>query len=161
MTVEKSQGRTLKRVILALSSRSSKSCQMDYSSLYVSLSRVRRREDMRLLLTGNTFSDQQMSLLYCESLKRNNAITAFFDGFQSTKEGQNRLDISWKRDAALESYVKQKTGRKPLHRTCLNLPRPNRSNLFHHQQSRQSQGAPGSLVMDLEWAPGHGRTREM
>ena len=43
ITVDKAQGQTIKRVILALSRRSNRLCQFDHASLYVALSRVKKR----------------------------------------------------------------------------------------------------------------------
>ena len=150
MTVEKAQGRTLKRVILALSNRSAHNCQMDYASLYVSLSRVKHREDMRLLLAGETIVQQIQSLEYCTKLKRNKAITAFFEGFKPTVPHQERLDIHWDREVAYECYIQENTGRRVS--SCAPHPSNLVGTVLTANQTPSRRGPPGSLVIDVESA---------
>jgi hypothetical protein len=45
-------GRTIKRVILALSWREAKLCDMSYAAIYVALTHVKQGKDIRLLLSG-------------------------------------------------------------------------------------------------------------
>jgi ATP-dependent exoDNAse (exonuclease V) alpha subunit len=51
ITVHKSQGWTLGNVILALSHKRALKCNMEYSSVSVALSGIRKKENIRLLLT--------------------------------------------------------------------------------------------------------------
>ena len=92
MTVDKAQGRTMSKVILALSSQSFAPCQMDCASIYVALSRVKHRNDIRLLLSGKNVAEQRDSLRYISALRRNPSIAAFFAGF-----GEGRANLGWTR----------------------------------------------------------------
>ncbi len=83
MTVHKSQGRTIDKVILALNERSNAQLQMTLASIFVAFSRVKKRDDIRLLLhnsrTANKLSYQ--SLAYITKLKLPPAVKAFHAGF--------------------------------------------------------------------------------
>jgi hypothetical protein len=91
ITVHKAQGRTLDKVILALSHRHGNRCQMVYAALYVALSRVHHRNDIRLLLSGLTSVSQWSSLEYISALQPDKCNSAFFAGYS-----QNRR--TWKTD---------------------------------------------------------------
>jgi len=81
ITVHKSQGRTLDRVIVALSACGVKKCQFEFSQLLVAMSRVTEGDHIRLLLTGKTEEDKWNSILYINQLKRDPSIAYFFCGF--------------------------------------------------------------------------------
>jgi hypothetical protein len=79
ITVNKAQGRTIPKVILAISERQGDGCGLNYNSVYVSFSRVKYRNDMRLLLFGDDGS--RTSLTYLTKLKADPCNQAFVDGF--------------------------------------------------------------------------------
>ena len=84
MTIHKSQGRTLKAVILTLSERPTHKAQIDYCGFFVELSRVQGSEDIRhILLKKKDYS----SLKYLTLLEQPEHIGQFFKGF--TKRGTN------------------------------------------------------------------------
>lgn len=83
ITVNKAQGQTLDKVIVALSERPhSASVQFSYSGLYVALSRVRRRSDIRLLLVGDSVEKQMSTLAYLKDLKPDPYQLSMIHGFR-------------------------------------------------------------------------------
>jgi hypothetical protein len=79
ITVYKAQGRTLPKVILAVSERKGNGCGLDYRSIYVAFSRVKRKEDIRLLLFGE--GGYRDSITYLTKLKADPCNLAFIEGF--------------------------------------------------------------------------------
>jgi hypothetical protein len=76
ITVNKSEGQTLDDgVILALSRRAFHN--FTHAGLYVALTRVRERSDLRLFMAGADLD----SLVYLEALKPSYSIGAFFRGY--------------------------------------------------------------------------------
>ncbi len=94
MTVHKSQGRTLYRVILALSSRPSYQLQMKFPAIFVAMSRVKKAEHIRVLYHEGLFIEEEVS--YLTSLKPNKAVALFYSGY---KENNG----SWDPDCAVQS----------------------------------------------------------
>ncbi len=105
MTVHKSQGRTMKKVILALCERTNPQLQMTLASIFVAFSRVKCRDDIRLLLHDSTTANKISydSLKYITKLKLPPPIKAFHAGFPNNC-GVCQLD------KALESYFQQMVG---------------------------------------------------
>lgn len=98
ITVHKAQGRTMKKVILALSERNTTLCNMTYAHIYVALSRVRKAEDIRLLLHEDiTGAYDWSNLQYLTALRPDKAIQAFFAGFAERPD-------HWDPEAALAMY---------------------------------------------------------
>ena len=93
ITVHKSEGRTLKRVIIALSDSNAQGCNFSYPQVHVSFSRVRRRQDIRLLLTGQSEVEQWKSLTYLGRLRPNKSIKFFFDGHRH--RSQTHPNFNW------------------------------------------------------------------
>jgi hypothetical protein len=79
ITVHKSQGRTLGQVKLALAHIRGINCNMEYASVYVALIRVRKKEDIRLLLTGKSVIER-LTLTYLTNLRSDKSIRAYFEG---------------------------------------------------------------------------------
>jgi hypothetical protein len=79
ITIYKAQGRTIPKVILAISERKGDGCQLNYRSIYVAFSRVKQRDDIRLLL----FRDDgyRNSLHYLTKLTADPCNPAFIEGF--------------------------------------------------------------------------------
>lgn len=82
LTVHKAQGRTVRLMIVAVSKRGDKMREMTYSHLYVALSRVRRRKNVRLLVHDRGAGHAWGELLYVNDLLVEPCIEVFFQGFQ-------------------------------------------------------------------------------
>ena len=110
ITVNKAQGQTMDKVILALSYRPlSAMMQFSYSGLYVALSRVRKSSDIRLLLPGNTHTEQFSGLLYLTDLKADpyhlSVIQGFRQGALVHHGNGNSTRRRWNRQAAYSKLV--------------------------------------------------------
>jgi hypothetical protein len=79
ITIYKAQGRTIPKVILAISERQGDGCGLNYRALYVAFSRVKETNDVRLLLFGDDGSRE--SLTYLAKLTADPCNLAFVDGF--------------------------------------------------------------------------------
>ena len=82
ITVHKSLGKTLRKVIIALSSCGVHSCNFSFQQLLVAFSRVRNGDHIRLLLTGNTEEAKWESIIFINRLKRDPSLAYFFAGFR-------------------------------------------------------------------------------
>ena len=102
MTVEKSQGQTMDHAILSLSARHASSCNFDYMSAYVALSRVKDKSNIRLLLTGLTKIQKISSMSYLTALEPSKATYAFFAGFDPTTDWKT---VKWNATNALAAYL--------------------------------------------------------
>jgi hypothetical protein len=98
ITVHKSQGRTLDRVIVALSSAGVKRCEFGFSQLLVAMSRVTDGDHIRLLLTGKTEEDKWNSILYINQLHRDPSIAYFFAGFSGSLSTSHDNNSNWLED---------------------------------------------------------------
>jgi hypothetical protein len=81
IVVHKSEGQTMRRVIIALSSCKAMGCDFTYAQVHVAFSRVRQGEHIRLLLTGDTEVEQWQSILYLSSLCPTPSVEYYFSGF--------------------------------------------------------------------------------
>ena len=90
ITVFKAQGMTLRRVILALSYRSSAVTNLSYEALYVAFSRVRKRDDIRIIVSEPGYD----TLTYITDKKPDPSSTAFFAGYDSNGIWQKHLALS-------------------------------------------------------------------
>ena len=113
ITVNKSEGRTLERVILALSHQQAKLCNFDHKDLYVAMSRVDKNDHMRLLLQGRNEMEKWNSLAYLTNLRKDTSLPAFFAGYDQ------RADRDWKSDRwnPNEAYAAHQRLKKEQ-RTC-------------------------------------------
>ena len=94
VTIHKVQGRTLDKVILALSQQNGKGCGLDYRSVYVAFSRVRHAKDIRLLLTDKDGS--QESMIYLAGMTGDPCNLAFVSGFRTDNkmfDGSKALQV--------------------------------------------------------------------
>jgi Helicase len=94
MTNHKCQGRTMTHVILALTSRPTK--QMEFAAIYVAMSRVKCRENIRLLIHNN--ADINESFKYISNLHANPFVLLFYAGFG------NQNNTFWNCDMALQHF---------------------------------------------------------
>jgi hypothetical protein len=109
ITVNKSQGRTIGYVILALSYNPAQGCNMGLPELYVALSRVRVKGNIRLLLTGATAAEKRISLGYINDMRPDITVDSFFAGFQN--DGSKPwTEVEWSESAAYANFVKAKGG---------------------------------------------------
>ena len=101
MTIHKAQGQTLKSVVLTLSSRPNKIQEMKLASILVAMLRVKRSEDIRLLLhkyaRNSIFSYEKIA--YITHLTPSHNITAFHAGFVYNQG-------VWNQNKALKTYCK-------------------------------------------------------
>jgi hypothetical protein len=85
MTVHKAQGRTLSRVILALTQQPNTASQMKYAAIFVALSRVKHASHIRLLDHNYTSMSLQQGRLrayaYLTNLKPDEHVTLFYLGY--------------------------------------------------------------------------------
>jgi hypothetical protein len=102
ITVDKAQGQTIERVILALSYRRGQLCNLDYEAFYVSYSRVQKNEHIRLLLSGKNLQQQQTSLDYICALRPQKSIKAFFFGYSHDRSTWK--SNSWDENKAYSLY---------------------------------------------------------
>ena len=90
MTVYKAQGQTLPKVVLCLMSRPVSVIQFDMEAIYVALSRVKQRLDIRILY--HSPNPNICELEYLATLKPNDDVHSFLSGFHdnnnSTWDGQ-------------------------------------------------------------------------
>ena len=103
ITVHKSQGRTMHRVIIALSDCGVAACRFSFSQLLVAFSRVQHGDHIRLLLTGNTEEDKWRSIIFINRLRRDPSIAFFFAGFRDpTEDDVNRgwMEDRWSQERA-------------------------------------------------------------
>ena len=100
-TVYKAEGRTILNVILALSRRSAAMCNMSYEALYVALSRVKTKDGIRLLLTGDSPWE---TLDYISALRPNKKVQAFFQGYVPANDDIQDGAMVWNADLAYQAY---------------------------------------------------------
>jgi hypothetical protein len=84
MTVNRSQGSTMDKIVIVLSYRSV--FNFTYDALYVAFSRVLQRDDIRLLLVGETEEERWKSVAYVESLKPDPSSRSFLTSFPGWTE---------------------------------------------------------------------------
>ena len=97
MTVHKAQGRTIRRLILSLSEHPCSVLRLSWEALYVALSRVRRKDDIRILLKKD---EGRGALAYVSNLKKDRYVGYYFGGFRTGEEGSPQR---WNRHAALDA----------------------------------------------------------
>ena len=81
MTIHKSQGRTLPNLTLVISERSIPISQFNWSAIYVALSRVKRRNDIRFLIAKSDEDDKYNAIKYVTSLEPKIEVKLYFSGF--------------------------------------------------------------------------------
>jgi len=106
MTVHKAQGRTIRRLILSLSCHPCGTLRLSWEALYVALSRVRRRDDIRILLKQGM---DRKDLDYVSALKKDKYVGYYFSGFRYEDDGS---PPRWDRDLALTAMDEAEARRK-------------------------------------------------
>ena len=81
MTDHKSQGRTMRKLTLVISERPVAISQLNWSAIYVALSRVEKREDIRFLLEDHEHCG---SVMYVTRLRPNADVKLYFSRFKNT-----------------------------------------------------------------------------
>lgn len=105
ITVDKAQGQTLNRVIVALSYRDHKLSNFTYACVYVALSRVQERKHVRILLKKCANEKAQWDTLqYLFNLKKRASIDAYFAGYDEDRSCW--VDDEWDMNMALETLLK-------------------------------------------------------
>lgn len=96
VTVHKSEGRTMKKVIIAMSHCKVDKCNFSYEQLHVAFSRVTEAEGIRLLLTGEHEADKWMSISYIMDHKQDPSVQFYFAGFRErVRPGTDDPNIDW------------------------------------------------------------------
>jgi hypothetical protein len=105
ITVDKAQGQTLERVIVALSERELRLVNFTYSCVNVAFTRVKEAQHLRILLKqeGNA-AKEWATLSYISSLERDSSVKSFFAGF-SVNRNQWITDV-WDEDKAVATMPK-------------------------------------------------------
>ena len=88
ITIYKVQGRTIYKIIVALSKHPEEKLRFIFEGVYTALSRIRKSEDMRLLLTNKDWN----TLDYIASLEKDPEITQFFKGYPDSPNTFVRWD---------------------------------------------------------------------
>ena len=88
------KGRTIQKVILSISEHPFHFTQLKWEGLYVALSRVRKKDDIRLLLRFNDRS----TMNYIINLEKNKFIKCFFDGYKTDRKILRRVNNSFNYD---------------------------------------------------------------
>lgn len=85
MTVHKAQGRTIKRVVIALTSRPIHRNQLQYASIFVGMTRVTESNNIRLLEHGHgsRFGRRKDALSYLSGLLPHKNINIYNAGFEN------------------------------------------------------------------------------
>jgi hypothetical protein len=100
ITVDKAQGQTLDRVIVALSKREMRLVNFSYACFYVAMSRIRKRQHLRILLKKEDNEViEWMTLLYIHGLRREKSIHSFFSGFE--RDRRNWIEDVWNAGRAI------------------------------------------------------------
>jgi hypothetical protein len=94
ITVNQSQGQTLRKVILAISERKAGYLNFKYAGIYVAFSRVKNKEDIRLLLCGKTEASRWNSIAYVTTLRPGPSFFAVLGGFRK-KGGDGWMKDRW------------------------------------------------------------------
>ena len=115
ITVHKSEGRTMSRVIIALSETPRiPQCNFKYAQLHVGLSRVQLGQHIRLLLTGNSDVERWRSIAYIQNLQPDPSIEFYFAGFRhlpadpSVDPNQNWMTNQWNAGRANFFFKRQR-----------------------------------------------------
>ena len=96
ITTDKAQGKTIHRIILSISKHCFHFNQMTWEGLYVSLSRVRSGDHIRLLINGGGWE----TVKYVPELERNKYTGIFFDCYRDHPDGDGSM--IWSYDVALQ-----------------------------------------------------------
>jgi hypothetical protein len=102
MTIHKAQGRTIPRVVLALSPRPNHFSQLEYAAVFVAMSRVKETYHIRILCTRpNNASnfDPETEFKYLTELKANPYTLQFYSGYTQN----NGI---WNEDKACMTYYR-------------------------------------------------------
>jgi len=84
MTVHKAQGRTIPRVVLALSQHNVTLCRMTYPSIFVAMTRVKHRDHLRILYHDSGARPGRVGLQYIATLKPNKNVLHYYAGFTNS-----------------------------------------------------------------------------
>ena len=81
MTVHKAQGRTISRVVLALSMDPLQTSRMSYASIFVAMTRVRQSDHLRLLYHNNGCNRGDLGVEYITRLHPDPDVLDYYAGF--------------------------------------------------------------------------------
>jgi hypothetical protein len=116
ITVNRSQGQTLERVILAISHRDVCGCNFRYNGIYVAFSRVRSKESIRLLLVGDSIPKKWTSVSYVPNLRPDPLCHAVLNGW-SCLGGENWQTNEWSCVLTRRTYETNLSNKRSRHKT--------------------------------------------
>ena len=88
ITIHKVQGRTIVKIIVAISKHTEEKLRFIFEGVYTALSRVKEGKGIRLLLTNKDWS----TINYISSLEKDQDITDFFKGYPDPPNAFIRWD---------------------------------------------------------------------
>ena len=87
VTVDKAQGRTIDKVVVCLSQKSNNILDMNRNSIFVALSRVQKRDDLRLLIHDK--QNVRKELQYISQLETDQFYFDYLNGFEPSTNMDN------------------------------------------------------------------------
>ena len=106
MTVHKAQGRTIDKVVIDLHDQPTVGSRLAFEGVFVAISRVRSRKNLRLLPHGNTF---EKAYGYITKLRPSPQATAFYRGFE-VDENSPEDGLCWNYKKALGKLMHKGSG---------------------------------------------------
>ena len=106
MTVHKAQGRTIDKVVIDLHDQPTVGSRLAFEGVFVAISRVRSRKNLRLLPHGNTF---EKAYGYITKLRPSPQVTAFYRGFE-VDENSPEDGLCWNYKKALGKLMHEGSG---------------------------------------------------
>jgi hypothetical protein len=105
ITVDKAQGQTIQRVIVALSERDLRLVNFTYSCVNVAFTRVEEAQHLRILLKQEANAALEWDTLsYISCLERDSSVKSFFAGFSVNRNCW--ITDAWDEDKAVASMPK-------------------------------------------------------
>ena len=111
ITVHKSEGQTMRRVIIALSPCKVVACRFNFEQFHVAFSRVEEGAHIRLLLIGDTEVERWKSISYLTGLRQDPSVKFYFAGFRDLSPGSENnpnegwLTNEWSADRANHKFM--------------------------------------------------------
>ncbi len=150
MTIHKSQGRTIKKVVLVLSKHAMHAISMKYQSIFVTLSRVKKPYDLRILIHSSGENKGIQGLSYITKLNPDRIVMEYYAGFHNQCGMWNENMSLEKRLPSMKENPNKKakmtTSNSKINNPTIVTPSPNqtkkmnqnRKNITDHQKSIKS-----------------------
>ena len=95
MTIHKAKGRTIPKVVLDLFCHPTKYAKMNFAAIFVAMSRVKNKEDIRLLShtkEGDTINMVE-AYSYITQLSPSDYVMAFYHGYERNQSNNNHGNV--------------------------------------------------------------------